>query len=54
MTDFHETRMGRTYYEITLPALVKQLERLNNALEQLAERLPAPPPASPAEPSDRE
>ena len=31
---FFQTRMGRTYYEHTMPELVKQLERLNNLLER--------------------
>ena len=36
MTDipFHTTRMGHTYYEHTLPELVRQLERLNETLER--------------------
>ena len=32
---FHQTRMGRTFYEHTLPELVKQLTRLNDLLEKL-------------------
>jgi hypothetical protein len=51
-TQFHETRMGRTYYESTLPSLVRELQRLNTALELLAERAatlppkPTPPPSA--------
>jgi hypothetical protein len=29
---FFETRMGRQYYEATLPELVRQLHRLNDLL----------------------
>ena len=36
-TEFFLTRMGRTYYEHTLPELVRQLQRLNENLEQLIE-----------------
>jgi hypothetical protein len=32
---FHDTRMGRVFYEVTLPALVRQLERLNENLERM-------------------
>ncbi|QRK08530.1 hypothetical protein F0U61_40860 [Archangium violaceum] len=32
---FHATRMGYRYYESTLPALVRQLTRLNDNLERL-------------------
>ena len=32
---FYQTRAGRTYYEHTLPELVKQLTRLNELLEKL-------------------
>lgn len=30
---FFETRMGKTYYESTLPGLVRQLTRLNDNIE---------------------
>ncbi len=33
--EFFQTRMGRQYYEGTMPELVKQLARLNELLEQL-------------------
>jgi hypothetical protein len=33
--EFHETRAGRTFYEHTLPELVRQVERLATAVEQL-------------------
>jgi hypothetical protein len=32
---FFQTPMGRRFYEHTLPELVKQIERLNEALEAL-------------------
>jgi hypothetical protein len=39
---FFETRMGRQYYEVTLPELVRQLHRLNDLLalgvEQMEKR----------------
>ena len=37
MTQFHETRMGLRFYEHTLPELVRQLTRLNENLERLAD-----------------
>jgi hypothetical protein len=33
--EFFQTGMGRRYYESTLPALVKEMERLANAAERL-------------------
>ena len=39
---FYQTRAGRTYYEHTLPELIRQLERLNSNLERLAERMGVP------------
>ena len=35
MTEFFQTRMGRTYFEHTVPELVRQLERLNDNLERI-------------------
>ena len=32
---FFQTRMGKVFYEATMPNLVKQLERLNELLERL-------------------
>ena len=32
---FFQTRMGHTYYEHTVPELVRQLARLNELLERL-------------------
>ena len=37
-TPFFKTRMGHQFYERTVPALVKQLERLNDILERLVDR----------------
>ena len=37
-TPFFKTRMGHQFYERTMPALVKQLERLNDNLDRLVER----------------
>ena len=34
---FHATRMGHTFYGHTLPELVKQITRLADALERLAD-----------------
>jgi len=36
MTEFHLTRMGQTYYDRTVPELVRQLQRLNENLERRA------------------
>lgn len=46
---FHQTRMGQRFLEATLPQLVRQLERLNDNLEQfLVEKNPEPDKVSPA------
>ncbi len=50
--DFFRTRMGHTFYESTMPSLVRELARLNDNLEKLvalAER-----DRKPAEPEPRE
>jgi len=47
MTELHETRMGQTLITHTLPELVRQLERLNQNLERIADlhvRAGAPQP----------
>ncbi len=36
--EFFRTRMGHTFYEHTLPELVKQVARVADALEALAKR----------------
>jgi hypothetical protein len=40
--EFHETRMGRQFYERTLPELVRQVERLADSAEHLAGRAVRP------------
>ena len=35
---FYATRMGRQFYESTMPKLVEQLERLNDLLARLVEQ----------------
>ena len=37
-TPFYKTRMGQSFYDRTVPALVKQLERLNELLERLVDQ----------------
>ncbi len=37
-TPFFKTRMGHQFYERTMPALVKQLERLNDNLDRLVDQ----------------
>ena len=41
---FHETRMGRTFIEHTVPELVRHIARLNDLLERLVDRLPEQSP----------
>ena len=36
-TPFHLTRMGARFYEHTVPELVKQITRLADALERIAD-----------------
>lgn len=36
---FFETRMGRQYYEVTLPELVRQLSRMNDLLALAVEQM---------------
>jgi len=40
MTEFFETRMGHKFYDVTMPALVGELARLNALLAQLVEQRP--------------
>ena len=35
MIEFHQTRMGRTYYEQHVPTLIKELGELNKQLTEL-------------------
>lgn len=46
--DFFRTRMGHTFYESTMPSLVRELARLNDNLERLATLLERPAPEEPA------
>jgi len=36
--EFYQTAMGRDFYERTMPALVRELARLNALLEKLVEQ----------------
>ncbi len=38
MLEFYKTRAGRTYFEATLPRLIKAIERLADALEEKEEK----------------
>ena len=40
-TPFFMTRMGHTYYEHTMPELVRQITRLNELLERLVRQTDA-------------
>jgi hypothetical protein len=50
--DFFRTRMGHTFYESTMPSLVRELARLNDNLERLvalaAKQEPKPVESTPA------
>ena len=50
---FHETRMGRTFFERDFPELVRQLARMNELLERLVDRMDEPD-ATKAEPAGEE
>jgi hypothetical protein len=39
---FYETRAGRTFFEVTMPALVAELARLNDLLASLIAQRDAP------------
>lgn len=41
---FHTTRMGQTFYEGTMPALVRQLQQLNANLAALKDQGTVPKP----------
>ncbi|TQF10438.1 hypothetical protein FJV41_39420 [Myxococcus llanfairpwllgwyngyllgogerychwyrndrobwllllantysiliogogogochensis] len=48
---FFQTHMGQRFYEGTMPALVRELKRLNDNMERLvavAERFAGQPPSSSA------
>src|SRR5690606_16226820 len=48
-SDFFRTRMGQTFYEATMPSLVRELARLNQNLERLV-AIAEKQEAKPAEP----
>ncbi len=56
-SDFFRTRMGHTFFESTMPSLVRELGRLNDNLERLVAVVekrgdkpePAPAAATPEE-----
>lgn len=58
-SDFFRTRMGQTFYEATMPSLVRELARLNQNLERLVaiaekrEAKPAEPAPVAAAPEER-
>ena len=37
VNDFHQTAMGRTFYEHTMPSMVRQLAELTIAVKELVE-----------------
>ena len=39
MTEFYQTRMGRTFYDHTLPTIARELARLNGLVERIAAAL---------------
>lgn len=52
MTELHETRIGQTLLTHTLPQLVRQLERLNQNLERMADSQVRAGPPQPSDPKD--
>lgn len=54
---FFQTRMGRQFYEVTLPTLTAEIRRLNDllalGLEMLEKQAAAPAPAA-QRPQDRQ
>ena len=40
--NFHDTVMGRRFFEHTVPELVRQLARIADLLEKLVEQQPKP------------
>jgi hypothetical protein len=45
-TQFYQTAMGRNFYERDVPALVKEVGRLNSLLERLIEKQSVLPSAN--------
>jgi len=39
MTEFYQTRMGKTFYDHTMPTIAKELAKLNDVLERIATAL---------------
>jgi len=39
MIEFYQTRMGKTFYDHTMPTIAKELARLNGLLERIATAL---------------
>ena len=46
MNDFYRTQMGHRFFESTLPALVRELARLNDNIEKLTAALGREPRAA--------
>lgn len=46
--DFFRTRMGHTFYESTMPSLVRELARLNDNLERLVKLAERPTAGAPS------
>ena len=42
-TQFFQTRMGKTYYDVTLPNLVREIHRLNDLLALAVELMETRP-----------
>jgi len=45
--DFYRTAAGRTYFDATLPAIVREIARLNDALERVVALLEEAPTGRP-------
>ena len=41
---FYQTKMGRQFYEVTMPELVRQIHRLNDMLALAVELMEEKPP----------
>ncbi len=56
MTDvpFYQTRLGRQFYEATLPRLVAEISRMNDLLARLVEATEARQPADGPTPEERQ
>ena len=39
MIEFYQTRMGKTFFDHTMPTIAKELARLNDLLERIAAAL---------------